>query len=157
MRPFRRKNHVHKIPRFRGGDLFFFLGGGGCRFYFYGRAIFLNFNRTLGAQKLPQSTVKRVLPSNESYESKTGCNRTLATVLWVPLNKHIASQTSMVRFGELLYFCVCVIFLCFGGEGGGGKGFPISSSKGLKDSTVKKSFDGALLVFPDTKYGGKVP
>ena len=35
--------------------------------------------------KLPQSTVKRVLPSNESYESKTGCNRTLPTVFWVPL------------------------------------------------------------------------
>ena len=38
-------------------------------------------------RKLPQSTVKLVLPSNESYESKTGCNRTLATVLWVPLTK----------------------------------------------------------------------
>ena len=36
-------------------------------------------------QKLPQSTVKVVLPSSESYESKTGCNRTLATVLWAPL------------------------------------------------------------------------
>ena len=32
-----------------------------------------------------KSAVKRVLPSNESYESKTGCNRTLPTVLWVPL------------------------------------------------------------------------
>ena len=28
---------------------------------------------------------KLVLPSNESYESKAGCNRTLPTVLWVPL------------------------------------------------------------------------
>ena len=37
-------------------------------------------------KKLPQSTVKLVLPSNESYEGKTGCNRTLATVLWVPLS-----------------------------------------------------------------------
>ena len=37
-------------------------------------------------RKLPQSTVKLVLASNESYESKTGCNRTLATILWVPLN-----------------------------------------------------------------------
>ena len=37
-------------------------------------------------RKFPQSTVEQVLPSNESYESKTGCNRTLATVLWVPLN-----------------------------------------------------------------------
>ena len=36
-------------------------------------------------RKLPQSTVKQVLPSNESYESRTGCNCTLATVLWVPL------------------------------------------------------------------------
>ena len=29
---------------------------------------------------------KLALPSNESYESKTGCNRTLATVLWAPLS-----------------------------------------------------------------------
>ena len=40
-------------------------------------------------KKLPQSTVKLVLPSNESYESKTGCNRTLATVLWVPLKEGV--------------------------------------------------------------------
>ena len=37
------KNHVHKIPRFRGGGVFWVLGAGGeCRFYFYGRADFLN-------------------------------------------------------------------------------------------------------------------
>ena len=28
MRSFCRKNHVHKIPRFRGGGYFGFLGGG---------------------------------------------------------------------------------------------------------------------------------
>ena len=43
-------------------------------------------NRTISTvlwvnKKFPQSTVKLELPSNESYESKTGCNRTLATVL----------------------------------------------------------------------------
>ena len=38
-------------------------------------------------QKLPQSTVSQALPSNKSYESKAGCNRTPATVLWVPLIK----------------------------------------------------------------------
>ena len=31
-----RNNHVRKIPPFRGGG----LGGGECRFYFYGRADF---------------------------------------------------------------------------------------------------------------------
>ena len=36
-------------------------------------------------QKLPQSTVSQAFPSNKSYESKAGCNRTPATVLWVPL------------------------------------------------------------------------
>ena len=36
MRSFCRKTHVHKILRFRGGA----LGGGECRFYFYGRADF---------------------------------------------------------------------------------------------------------------------
>ena len=42
-RSFCRKNHVHKIPCFRGGGVFwvFFLGGGGeSRFYFYGREDF---------------------------------------------------------------------------------------------------------------------
>ena len=40
MRPFCRKNHVHKIPRL-GGGVFWVLGGGGeCRFYFYGREDF---------------------------------------------------------------------------------------------------------------------
>ena len=57
-------------------------------------------NRTISTvlwvhKKLPQSTVKLVLPSNESYESKTGCNRTLATVLWVPLNYTTASATTL--------------------------------------------------------------
>ena len=36
-------------------------------------------------QRLPQSTVSQAFPSNKSYESKAGCNRTPATVLWVPL------------------------------------------------------------------------
>ena len=29
-----------KIPRFRGGGILGFLGGGECRFYFYGRGDF---------------------------------------------------------------------------------------------------------------------
>ena len=37
-------------------------------------------------QKLPQSTVSQAFPSKKSYESKAGCNRTPATVLWAPLN-----------------------------------------------------------------------
>ena len=41
MRSFCRKTHVNKIPRFRGGGIFWVLGGGGkCRFYFYGRKDF---------------------------------------------------------------------------------------------------------------------
>ena len=40
MRPFCRKNHVHKIPRFRGGGFWVLGGGGKCRFYFYGREDF---------------------------------------------------------------------------------------------------------------------
>ena len=50
--------------------------------------------------KLPQSTVKLVLPSNESYESKTGCNRTLATVLWVPLNLSSCPSLMSGRFTQ---------------------------------------------------------
>ena len=61
----------------------------------------VHFNRTLGAQKASsQSTVKLVLPSNKSYESKTGCNRTIATVLWVPLKKSSFCRTSGDRSGQ---------------------------------------------------------
>ena len=35
-----KKNHVHKIPPFRGGGYFGFGGGGKCRFYSYGREDF---------------------------------------------------------------------------------------------------------------------
>ena len=41
MRPFCRKNHVHKIPRFRGGGYFGFGGGGSADFIFMGARIFL--------------------------------------------------------------------------------------------------------------------
>ena len=52
-------------------------------------------------QKNPQSTVSQAFPSNKSYESKAGCNRTPATVLWVPLTytttcaKNKVSQTCL--------------------------------------------------------------
>ena len=45
MRPFCRKSHVHKIPRFRGGGILGF-GGGKCRFYFYGREDFSEFSQS---------------------------------------------------------------------------------------------------------------
>ena len=44
MRPFCRENlHVHKIPRFRGGGILGFWGGGGgsADFIFMGAGIFL--------------------------------------------------------------------------------------------------------------------
>ena len=46
MRPFcRNQNHVHKIPRFRGGGVFWVFGGGGggesADFIFMGARIFL--------------------------------------------------------------------------------------------------------------------
>ena len=39
------KPHAHKIPRFffGGGCILGFLGGGECRFYFYGRGDFSDF------------------------------------------------------------------------------------------------------------------
>ena len=40
-------------------------------------------------RRLPQTTVKAALPSHESYESKTGCNRTPATVLGFHWWKHL--------------------------------------------------------------------
>ena len=50
LRFFCRKNHVHKIPRFKGGGILGFLvgGGGECRFYFYGRGDFSDFSGAVG-------------------------------------------------------------------------------------------------------------
>ena len=56
MRSFCRKNHVHKIPRFRGGDILGFLGGdilgfggegGSADFISMGARIFLNKYRAI--------------------------------------------------------------------------------------------------------------
>ena len=57
-------------------------------------------------QKLPQSTVSQAFQSNKSYESKAGCNRTPATVLWVPLRTFICVQKSVtdcMSFVVMLY------------------------------------------------------
>ena len=44
MRPFCRKRHVHKIPRFRGGGYFGLFGGGGSAdFIFMGARVVLSF------------------------------------------------------------------------------------------------------------------
>ena len=49
MRPFCRKNHVHKIPRFvGGGGNLGFWGGGGADFIFMGARIFLTFRSHKG-------------------------------------------------------------------------------------------------------------
>ena len=45
---FCRKTHVHKIPRFRGGGILGFGGGGGVPIYFYGRADFSDLGKILG-------------------------------------------------------------------------------------------------------------
>ena len=48
MRPFCRKSHVHKIPRFRGGGVFWVWGGGGSAdFIFMGAGIFLRLGFAL--------------------------------------------------------------------------------------------------------------
>ena len=60
MRPLCRKNHVRKIPPFRGGVggggiLGFWGGGGKCRFYFYGREDFSEYGR--GSRKNKQTSL----------------------------------------------------------------------------------------------------
>ena len=47
------KTHVHKIPRFRGGGIFGFGGGGSVDFIFMGARIFLNF----GGSEMPLNIV----------------------------------------------------------------------------------------------------
>ena len=52
------KAHVHKIPPFRGGGILGFGGGGGeCRFYFYGREGFSDYNQKILLLSVPQSRV----------------------------------------------------------------------------------------------------
>ena len=45
MRPFCMKTHAHKIPRFRGGGILGFFGGGSADFIFMGARIFLKGKR----------------------------------------------------------------------------------------------------------------
>ena len=45
-RPFCRKSHVHKIPRFRGGGVFWVFGGRSADFIFMGARIFLTLFST---------------------------------------------------------------------------------------------------------------
>ena len=54
MRPFCRKSHVHKIPRFIGGRGILGLGGGGgsADFIFMRARIFLNFQEGKGPIKV---------------------------------------------------------------------------------------------------------
>ena len=57
-------------------------------------------------QMLPQSTVSQAFPSNKSYESKAGCSRTPATVLWVPhsigvLSHHLKCETKSPHLVDL--------------------------------------------------------
>ena len=57
-------------------------------------------------QKLPQSTVGQAFPSNKSYESKAGCNRTPATVLWVPLEQ---VNVSLHSSAGIVWCCINLI------------------------------------------------
>ena len=45
MRCFCRKNHVRKIPRFRGGGILGFFWGGNADFIFMGARIFLKIEK----------------------------------------------------------------------------------------------------------------
>ena len=67
------------------------------------------FQPYFGCTKTPQSTVKLVLPSNEIYESKTGCNRTLATVPWVPLNFKIYTPPAEIVTELICWELFCVM------------------------------------------------
>ena len=53
MRSFCRKNHVRKIPPFRGGS---FGGGGECPFCFYGRADFSDSYRAIPVAIVSQNS-----------------------------------------------------------------------------------------------------
>ena len=67
MRPFCRKNHVHKIPRFRGGGVFWVLGGGSADFIFMGAQIFLKYfasqERVSGGQRKGLTKCNSILPA----------------------------------------------------------------------------------------------
>ena len=98
-------------------------------------------------RKLPQSTGKPVLPSNESYESETGCNCILATVLWVGLRMAwLALQylgaprcpdpdLPILAFFRFLRFLHLGVFLAF-------CAFLLSFSKDFKGSA-----EGKILAF----------
>ena len=85
MRSFCRKDHVHKIPRFRGGVVFWvFLGGGGSAdFIFMGARIFLISIPTcsnvqfLDFMLSPRVCSRSVLPSHGTTKRKAWYHKQL--------------------------------------------------------------------------------
>ena len=68
---FLKKNHVHKIPRFRGGV--FWVLGGECRFFFYGRADFLT-KASAFTQTFLRSSRELFAASSDSQERNRNCS-----------------------------------------------------------------------------------
>ena len=91
-------------------------------------------------QQLPQSTVSQAFPSNKSYESKAGCNRTPATVLWVPLKNvyHPQDCTGDIHHG----FC-----------GGGARIVGFDSV--LRNGTERRILDHSFPFFFFPRMQGK--
>ena len=80
-------------------------------------------------RKFPRSTVKAVLAS---YESKTGCNRTPTTVLWVPLNYGGTLNPSLVVLPASGYLWLQIWKIRIWKEAAG-----IDIKKGLMEETLK--------------------
>ena len=95
MRPFCRKSHVHKIPRFFGGGGILGFWGGECRFIFMGTRIFLILGMI---DPLPQGAATRV--GKRSL-------RTFAPLLCIVM-VYVSSLCSLPPPS----LCICLEFRC---------------------------------------------
>ena len=110
LRSFCRKTHVHKIPRFKGGGVFWVLGGGECRFYFYGRGDFSEKQDAHGTKFWEHASI--------DYQKRGDVHK---IALYITL-RFPPPPGKSVDFEDFLLICtVFPHFRLFSGGGGGAK------------------------------------
>ena len=123
-RPFCRKNHVHKIPRFRGGGILGFLGGGGVPILFLWARGFLWEKQPRSREPFRKVRVNFcLLPCDTSQESNGNCSDKLVQMNIFILGGFFVGWIFLLRNGQyikdpnsrMLYLCVFWRRCCYSG------------------------------------------
>ena len=115
MRPFCRKNKVHEIPRFRGGEGIVGFGGGGeGRFYFYGREDFSD-SEPMMSQRTPMKVLSHAMDDDDDDDDddRRGCATTLLGTGWgEPESRLILGLACSYWLWRSLQEQVCIFQTC---------------------------------------------